>query len=272
MVAVGERHQRKRENILQQWNAARGDALALLKLWMRKYAPSTCKGMVWTLLAMKPHLKYDRSLGEILEKIKRNAHQGTLKKAIPITPKQLRKLLSTAPPKIARTAWLLWMSAGRYGDLAPLSVCLYENNLVVLRWNVQKSDIYGKRRISKFLTVITPHRVYATKLKEGFCQYSELLTALKKVDPTLSTYSLRRGAATYLAEMGFSMPTIGLMTAHTPTADPCTNVRQYVDVTANQPESRLQRQMSLLLAQSLLSDKIPRLNNGANLFVLSIWH
>jgi len=255
-IAVSERHVKNRMNVLQQWKAAKGNALALLKIWSKMYAPSTAKHKMGTLFAMKPHLKTDRSLNELVEKIKRNAHQGTLRKAIPITTRQMRKLLRLASPKIARTAWILWLSASRYGDLAHLSVCKLENGVVVMRWNFQKSDIYGKRRISKFLTVLTQQNVYAMTLQEGFCRYHELLNALKMVDPTLSTYSLRRGSATFLAELGFPMPTIGIMTAHTPSADPSINVRQYVDVTANQPESLLQREMSKRLAEGLLEKNL----------------
>lgn len=119
-----------------------------------------------------------------------------------------------------------------------------------------KSDRYGKRVVTKFLTVLGEHEVFFRVIPK-FCSYAKLLKALKKFDPTMSTYSIRRGSTTFLSDMGCAYPLIGLLTAHTPQNDPNLAVRRYVDNSPLQPESKEQLRMSLMLAQSLLPNWTP---------------
>eukprot|EP00760_Papus_ankaliazontas_P001112 PhM_4_TR10389/c1_g1_i3/m.31034 len=61
----------------------------------------------------------------------------------------------------------------------------------------------------------------------------------------LTVHSCRRGAMGFLAELGYAMREIRLMSAHTLTEDPELAVRRYINATANQTEGLKQREMSL---------------------------
>ena len=67
---------------------------------------------------------------------------------------------------------------------------------------------------------------------------------MKTVHPELSVHSIRRGAATTLADQGWPMEQIQLITGHTPTEDRRLAVRRYVDASPHQPESRLIQEMA----------------------------
>ena len=164
-----------------------------------------------------------------------------------ITVADLRRVVQTWPPAALRTLFVLFLSACRHGDPKKLTIFReVDKGVWHLRWNTQKSDRYGQRKVSKFIEVLPSMRGLVRQVLP-WTPYRELLTMLKNVNPQLTVHSIRSGAATLLASSGFSMSEIGLMTGHAPTADPNLAVRRYVDPHFSQPESQLQRRQSLAL-------------------------
>jgi len=151
------------------------------------------------------------------------------------------------PLKVQVTVTLMLLSASRHMDiLKVIRFQHYQKAIVLLQWGNFKSDRYGMRAVAKFIEI--PRQYLEVLAITELATYREVYNALKKVDPTLSVHSIRRAAATHLAEAGFSMDEIQLLTGHTPTADPHLAVRQYIDPSPNQTESKLQIKMSRVLA------------------------
>ena len=150
---------------------------------------------------------------------------------------------------------MMWLTCGRHGDLTNPTMIIRRNGTgFVLEWERMKSDRYGDRLITKYVTVTTAMAYLFDSTM--WCTYRQLLAATKRVDPTMSTYSIRRGAMACLADMGAPMPIFGLMSAHTPSTDPCSNVRRYVDQNAVQPEGKMQLRLSRLLGRSVWEARV----------------
>jgi hypothetical protein len=81
--------------------------------------------------------------------------------------------------------------------------------------------------------------------------YRQVLSALKALDSSLSSHSVRRGAATYLSQCGFSSEIIGRLTLHTPQADESIAVRRYIDEHPNQPGPQLSMSLTDRLRTAL---------------------
>jgi hypothetical protein len=99
-----------------------------------------------------------------------------------------------------------------------------------------KSDLFGLRKVSKWILLNRRElQVWISTLKTP-ASYSQVLAALKSIHRDLSVHSLRRGALTRLATCGVPMPSLALLSLHTPDKDPTIAVRRYVDVHPTQPE------------------------------------
>ncbi len=66
--------------------------------------------------------------------------------------------------------------------------------------------------------------------------YRAALDFVKSIDRQLSLHSLRRGALTALASLGYSMHEVGHVSLHTPKSDEYLSVRRYVAPHPAQPE------------------------------------
>jgi integrase len=117
---------------------------------------------------------------------------------------------------------------------------------VFQQWNQWKSDRYGRRAFGKYVDI---PMILWPAMMTPIVPYREALQCLKRIQPDLSVHSVRRGAATVLANNGYSMEEIGMLTGHTPTREAGVNVRRYVDPSLAQPEALTQRAMSRLLWQ-----------------------
>ena len=250
VVNVTKGHIRRRELITLQYAAAKSKPLVLLRAWQKCMGPGSAFSYAMTLSAMHPETRSDPQVRVIHDAMRQAATLAASKRAMLITPEWVRSLLATASPIVAATAWFMWLSSCRHADLAFIHQFGTGPGYMVVRWDRFKSDRYGRRAVSRFLTVTRSQEKWLEHLPR-WCTYRQLLAALKKVHPKLATYSLRRGAASFLADAGNSMPMVGLMTAHTPTADPALAVRRYVDPSAAQPEAQEQLRMSRQLALAL---------------------
>lgn len=238
----------KRARIQGQLASHSNNPLSLIRMWEKNYAPSTAKGYTSTLLGMNPEFKTQRKVLDAQDRIKQKAPLIIAKRARPITPIEFQHLLSRAPLRVSLTAIMMLLSASRHMDL--LKVAKYRHfvhAIVMLQWANMKSDRYGVRAVSKFIEIPEHYLQHIQRLE--LATYREVYCELKKVAKDLSVHSIRRSAATNLAEAGFSNAEIQSLTGHTPTADPHLAVRQYIDPSPNQPESRLQIRMSRALAK-----------------------
>ena len=250
VVNVSKGHRRRRELISLQFDAANSKALVLLRAWQKCMAPGSALSYAMTLAGMHPYIRTDPQVRVVLDAMRQSASLGASQRAMLITPEWVRALLATASSTVAATAWFMWLSTCRHADLQYIHQFGTAPGYLVVRWDRFKSDRYGRRAVSRFITVLKSQEKFVKDLPR-WCTYRQLLDALKKVNPKLSTYSLRRGGASFLADAGNSMPMVGLMTAHTPTADPALAVRRYVDPSASQPEAKDQLRMSRQLAMAL---------------------
>jgi len=247
-VSKGHRDRRARiENQLQQHLMNHGTVLGLIRMWETTMAPSSAKGHVSTLLKQHPELK-TREILDAQDRIRQSATVMNSKRAIPITPGMFKRLMKEAPPRVAHTALMMLISACRHMDLLRvIHFRAFQKGIVLLQWSNFKSDRYGERAVAKFIEL--PERYRHLSQMFDLATYKEVYKELKKVDKNLTVHSLRRAAAFYLAQAGFSMAEIQALTAHTPTEDACKAVRRYVDPSPTQPESLLQIKMSRVLAK-----------------------
>ena len=251
---VTKPHQQTKNRVLLQWKKV-GSAPTLVRLWERTLAPSTTVSYTNVLLGLRPELREE--LKTHVDRVRQLAGNRPGKQAIPITVADLTRVVQTWPPAALRTLLVLFLSACRHGDLKKLTIFReVDKGVWHMKWNTQKSDRYGQRRISKFIEV-HPRLRGLVRQALPWTPYRELLRRLKDINPQLTVHSLRRGAATLLASYGFSMSEIGVMTGHAPTADPSLAVRRYVDPHFSQPESQLQRRQSLALQRWMESSGGP---------------
>jgi len=244
-VTVG--HRQRRARIQSSLEAYRNNPLALIRMWEKTCGPGTTKGYTATLLSMHPELK-TRKVLDAQDRVRQAAPLTAVKRARPITPSEFRLLLTRAPRQVGLTSIMMLLSASRHMDL--LRVVKYQHfihGIVMLQWANFKSDRYGERAVAKFIAI--PHQYLQHLRRLELATYQEVYRELKKISPTLSVHSIRRTAATHLAEAGFSNAEILTLTGHTPTADPHLAVRRYIDPSPNQPESQLQIRMSRTLAR-----------------------
>lgn len=229
----------------------RGDP-ALLGAAMRSlYRPSTTVTYLATAMKANPDLKDHPQLRVILSATRQELGAQGTRKALPATPQQVAQVLKNTDKEVASTALTLYVTASRHGDLPHVTKYEWKPPTLTMGLRKFKSDRYGQRNTHKFVDVPRalwpwiPHKPPTTS-------YWKVLRAMKKVSRELTVHSLRRGAATHLAEAGFSMKEIGMLTAHTPTDDPSLGVRRYIDPTPTQPEGQLQRRMGFALGRAIL--------------------
>ena len=244
---VTKGHRDRRARLQAQLLACGKNLPKLLRFFERNYHPATAKGYASTVIAANPQL-VTREVRNAQDRLRQKAPLLLSKRARPITPAEFQKLLSKAPLGVRVTIVLMLLSASRHIDLYKVIRFQYfQRAILMMQWANQKSDRYGMRAIAKFIHI--PRQYEDLVLNIGLATYREVYNHLKKVAADLSVHSIRRAAATYLANAGFSMAEILLLTGHTPTADPNLAVRQYVDPSPQQPESQVQIRMSKTLAR-----------------------
>ena len=203
VVNVSKGHRRRRELISLQFDAANSKALVLLRAWQKCMGPGSALSYAMTLAGMHPYIRTDPQVRVVLDAMRQSASLGASRRAMLITPEWVRALLATASSTVAATAWFMWLSTCRHADLQYIHQFGTAPGYLVVRWDRFKSDRYGRRAVSRFITVLKSQEKFVKDLPR-WCTYRQLLDALKKVNPELSTYSLRRGGASFLADAGNS--------------------------------------------------------------------
>jgi len=208
--------------------------------------PNVVISYTGTHLAMRPEMK-SKEVMTYLDALRQEGGVRHSSRAIPARPAQVKFLLSQPTAVDVRsTISFLWRSASRHGDLPRVhDVKHWPDQVQEFQWGAFKSDRYGVRAVSKFIP-----RDPRWNLEP--CSYKKMLQTIQRYYPELTSHSLRRGAVTYLSSRGYSMKEIRLLTAHTPTEDPDLAVRRYVNPSPNQPESKLQLNMSRVLLEASL--------------------
>jgi len=231
---------------MKWWDETGRDTAVLLTALRESYRPSTARFYADTLAHLLPGEFTKESVPwRILRVLHKEAGVLSTVRATPFTPRELTTILPKLPQDIRNITYFLWITACRHRDLCMADFARLSPTTVRLRWNVWKSDPQGKRAFHKFIFCPTEHQ-----LAHPIPSLKQLNNHLKRCSGKTS-YSLRRGAITALADMGFSFREIQEFTGHTPTADPHLAVRRYHDPSPNQPEGSAQLRMSKLLAQSL---------------------
>jgi hypothetical protein len=166
-------------------------------------------------VARIPDLRNDPKTKEAILFLKKKVAIASLKKATPITPDQMVKLLASASPKTATTALIMWISAARHSDLkaAWLEQCFGKGTSMVacLRFGPWKSDPTGFRQATKALPT-NAEMVKMFKSKD-FAHYSAMRRRLYATSPDLTVHSIRRGAIQFLAH-NYSPLQIAAITQH----------------------------------------------------------
>lgn len=249
---VTKGHRERRVRVIRDLTTT-GDVPTLIRLWEKTLAPNVTVSYAATLLKLRPDLRTPM-VKDAIDRVRQKAGPLTTKRAKAVTAVQMRHLLESGPERVQRTLLLLFLGACRHADLLRVQ-CLHSTaiirGVIMLQWGAFKSDRYGLRAYAKFLFL--PPR-YRHLFKDWtIATYREVYRHIKFHYGELSVHSLRRGACTLLAELGFTMSEIALLTGHTPTSDPSLGVRRYVDPSEKQPESQLQLRMSSALAKTLQS-------------------
>lgn len=245
-VTKGHSNTRARINRMLTW--ANGNPALLMCAFREIYAPSVAKTYGYTLRALHPTLMSGEEPRRILTRIAKDG--GVLKttRAVPFTATEIRVLLEKMSPRAVFTAMIMWISASRLSDLEKIhKVTKHPGRIVGLHWNVWKSDKTGDRAFAKFLCLPLSTRWDATRL----VGLRELNSCIHQIFPNRTSYSLRRGSTTWLANHGTPFTDIQLLTGHTPTHEASKSVRRYVDPSPNQPESVKQLYLSRKLGTAV---------------------
>lgn len=178
--------------------------------------------------------------------------------AIAITPQEMSILLQSAAPSqsVWCAAYVMYRTTSRFSDLThlDLSDVVFVTPLTLrMRFRSWKGDSLGKKAHRKFIDLPPPRAAYLkdfinyrvqsgkTKLVDPE-DYRRLNAWMKTVFPfsPRTTYSIRRGAITTLANLGYSCEDIIKITGHS-SVD---MLLRYIDPAPNQPLPRLQRRMT----------------------------
>jgi hypothetical protein len=244
--AVSASHQRTTLRVKEQW-ARMPNLEALLAQWDTQVKPSTA--ILWTrvLFQLRPDLR--NAVGRRMLTVWEREAAVVTRRAKPIVPLQIQQAVRTSDATIARTIQFLWTSACRHADLGRAEIQTVAPGIHQMKWAWQKSDIRARRFLCKFVLLPT--------LPEAWATYDQVYRTLKRTHPDLTVHSIRRGALTLLATLGYSHAEIGLLSLHTPQSDESLGVRRYIDPNISQPEARKQLEMSTKLWRAIATKPVP---------------
>lgn len=181
------------------------------------------------------------------------------RQAVPATKREIERLLRNpaVQPKVRNALRFMWGLALRAADL--LHICgrdvlnksrLMLDGAAVIRMRGVKGISPGSRGYHRYLPLSGLTAVLATVLAEARLDKpifptsrSQIVLALRKVNPKLSAHSVRRGSATHLANEGASMKQIRDHLGH----QRLTSTRLYIQPTAFQRDACRRRKVAELL-------------------------
>ena len=131
---------------------------------------------------------------DVSKDVQQHAARAAPKQALPASPAQAKQLIeSTEDPVLKRTVRFLYCTASRHGDHRHMVPAVTARATTQIRLPWFKSDTTGKRLYSKYVPVslgfpirISPYRTLNNYIRQV-------------LGPGYSTYSLRRGAISWLA-------------------------------------------------------------------------
>lgn len=215
------------------------------------FTPSTALTYGLKAMAQIEEIREDPKSKPAILWLKKRMAEATLKKAVPITPKQMSRLLSTAKPIVATTALIMWISAARHSDLkaAWLEKCFGKgkSQVACLRFGPWKSDPSGVRQATKALPA-TDAMVEMLKSKK-FASYYQVQASLTATSRELTVHSIRRGAIQFLAP-NYSPLQIAAITQHAAGQEKSA-VHKYTPASMMGPLPTLQLQLASELWSSL---------------------
>lgn len=247
VTGTTRRHAQTVEQVKRQYATA-GNAIGLVQIWTENYRPSTAYHYACILRRMHPEIR--ASIEPQVTALRQEAGVLNVRRALAAPPEVIRQGMQKKD-LVAAIIYLMWISASRHRDLEIVREWSWENAQVLrLRWDRMKSDRFGQRAPVKYIHI---HKEWKKLLStKAVVNYRTISSRLKKIDPTLTVHSVRRGACTQLAQMGMSMEDIALLSAHSQGMLNQMGVRRYVDPSMSQPEGKKQVQMSQLLSSLVM--------------------
>ena len=208
------------------------------------YKASTALTYAQTMTAEIPGLKKHRAWGEALLWLMKHKAQEQTTQAIPITPIQMRELVTKAKTLELKAALTtMWVSASRYGDLEHFRVVQVwpRGNMCVVKAQlpVWKSDPTGRRHCSK-VYILPSH--FLNAFRNRIPTYAQTLLTIKNTFPDLSCHSIRRGAITSLGH-NYTGEEIIALTQHTLPCEPIA-IRLYTATHTQTQENQTQLKLS----------------------------
>jgi hypothetical protein len=133
--------------------------------------------------------------------------------AVPATPVQVKRLIGNLTRPEQRIIFCMWTTAARHIETEQWVRKYFSRRHVLCLTNLwSKSDPTGMTSQHRWITC--PHRKLMQKLfQQAPVSYHQVLRFIKKIEPTLSCHSFRKGAIQVL-EKKFAPPQIAHLTWH----------------------------------------------------------
>ena len=226
----------------QKWEACTGNPLEMdlaIVLWVERLREMDC-------IANSSALQYSYDIVSALQRMAYHKmafsmlledYRGALKRlgalkpkqqAVPACPEEVEETLRQTPSPVLKLAIsMCWLGAARASDVLRLraeEVVTREDGVTSVNWVTTKSDPFriGQQtglniEHSSFLTLKkllkTAKRSRDTLIFKDVT-FQHINTALKKVNPTLTPHSLRRGACYQLLKEGMPLEEIQKVSRH----------------------------------------------------------
>lgn len=193
-----------------------------------KYKPSSAhQYMIQIQTSIRPEFKKDPGWVNTLDKIARYARiAAPPRKATPATPDQVRTLIGDLRSPVEIAIFQQYTTVSRFSEskskrnadgLPNLNIWSPRfhprHRLVELHLVTHKAAAKGQRPYSKWIRVNNQAHAELYLRNHG-ATYWEVMDHIKKHFPTLSTYSLRRGAIQRLQDLGYQPNEIRLHSGH----------------------------------------------------------
>lgn len=186
---------------------------------------------------------------------RRSPEDLTTHRAWAITPEMMIKVLQHSKVEVSNKGIVLlaWLTASRMDDILRTSTSFrWDRTTLRMHIGLAKNDQEARgftkfipKWIARILVRFVPNFQRPSTAKK-------LIQQLKKVDNRLSGHSMRRGAATTLANKGYSHTQITRLTGHRSRhTEAEKGVMSYIEPQAQQPTGRLQQQMMNSLARTI---------------------
>lgn len=245
-------HQRRIQRLKLLMSTCVGDHLDLIAAIATHYKPSTALTYLRTLLTLIPEMKQHPTVKLVMDSLGQKATVSTSKQAKPFVPREIQDWMEHESLPMRTLIHALWTTASRYGDLQHISrITFPKGNIAQIMLDRHKGDRYGKRRLTKLIPVPTwLNNFVLTNVLLNPPSYDQLMTSLKATFPNQSSYSIRRGAISYLKKKGFTDKIVSQISGHA-VGKVFNSLRRYYDPALEQKEVQELARLSLMLSNSI---------------------